>query len=176
MLPLLFLSHSERDVIFGCWIKLNSNLKYLQILHFIDLSRYNLSAFCDVIKCLFKCILLPNGLRYHHHTHTHTHMFIYALEMRYGITMRSLSAHTHTHTPSCSLLPLALVYRLIVLEYVHIFHVCWASGLYIIHYMLVHSRYILGAVHSEGVVCYCNEVGGFVKYFFGRSATREKRV
>lgn len=76
MLPLLFLSHSERDVIFGCWIKLNSNLKYLQILHFIDLSRYNLSAFCDVIKCLFKCILLPNGLRYHHHTHTHTHMFI----------------------------------------------------------------------------------------------------
>lgn len=70
-------------------------------------------------------------------------MFIYALEMRYGVTIRSLSAHidTNTHTSSLSLLPLALVYHLIVLEYVHIFHVRWASELYIIHYMLVPSRY-----------------------------------
>lgn len=63
--------------------------------------------------------------------------------MRYGVTIRSLSAHihTHTHTLSLFLLPLALVYHLIVLEYVHIFHMWWASGLYIIHYMLAPSRY-----------------------------------
>lgn len=87
-------------------------------------------------------------------------MFIYALEMRYGVTIRSLSAHIDTHTllPS-SLLPLALVYHLIVLEYVHIFHVQWASGLYIIHYMLVQSRYDIlyeCGRQSGGFVCYFN--------------------
>lgn len=77
-------------------------------------------------------------------------MFIYALEMRYGVTIRSLSAHTDTHAHSLSLFPLALVYHLIVLEYVHIFHVWWASGLYIIHYMLVPST--VGMIYCMNTV------------------------
>lgn len=85
-------------------------------------------------------------------------MFIYALEMRYGVTIRSLSAHTgetntRTHSSFLSLLPLALVYYLIVLEYVHIFLMWWVSGLYIIHNMLVLSgcdvSYEYCAAHSE---------------------------
>ena len=90
--------------------------------------------------------------------------------------MRDTHTHTHTHThlptPSLSLLPLALVYHLIVLEYVHIFHVWCASGLYIIHYMLVPSRYDIlyeyCAASSQGFLfVILIRQGAFLYFFFG---------
>lgn len=99
-------------------------------------------------------------------------MFIYALEMRNGVTIRSWSAHIDTHSSSLSFLPLALVYHLIVLEYVHIFHVWWARGLYIIHYMLVPSRYDIlyeyFSADSHGIlfVILIRRWGFFFPYFF----------